>query len=190
MSRVIGGSGRGRRLQMPRGDATRPTGARVRQTLFDILGARVPGARFLDLFAGSGAVGVEALSRGAARVVFVESRRVAVGAIRRNVEALGVEDDACRVMRRDALPAIDDLARSADRFDLVFLDPPYAGDDYEPTLERLGEASLLAPGALVIAEHFHKRALPETIGRLRAVRSVRVGDHLLTLLEPTDETPE
>jgi len=190
MSRVIGGSGKGRRLQMPRGDATRPTGARVRQTLFDVLGQRVPGARFLDLFAGSGAVGVEALSRGAARAVFVEQRREAVAAIRGNLEALGAGEATYRVMRRDALQAITDLARAGDTFDLVFLDPPYSGDDYDAALRRLDETSLVAPGGWVIAEHFHKRALPETIGRLHAVRSVRVGDHLLTLLEPTDETPE
>ena len=175
---------------MPRGDATRPTAARVRQTLFDILGPRVPGARFLDLFAGSGAVGVEALSRGASRAVFVEQRREAVAAIRRNLEVLGADDATYRVLRREVLQAIDDLARRGERFDLVFLDPPYADDHYEPALQRLDAVSLLAPGALVIAEHFHKRSLPATIGRLRAVRSVRSGDHLLTLLEPTDEAPE
>ena len=190
MSRVIGGRGKGRRLRTPRGDATRPTAVRVRQTLFDILGPRVLDARFLDLFAGSGAVGVEALSRGASRAVFVEQRREAVVAIRRNLEALGVDDETCRVMRGDALSAIDDLARAGDRFDLVFLDPPYDGDHYEPTLRRLDAGSVVAAGGWVIAEHFHKLALPATIGRLHAVRSVRVGDHLLTLLEPTAEKPE
>ncbi len=162
----------------------------MRQTLFDILAPRVPGARFLDLFAGSGAIGIEALSRGASRAVFVEPRREAVAAIRRNLKELGADDATYRVVRCEALRAIDDFARAGESFDLVFMDPPYAGDDYEPTLKKLDDASLVAPGGWVIAEHFHKRALPVRIGRLRVVRSVRVGDHLLTLLEPTDATPE
>lgn len=183
MGRILGGRGRGRRLAAPAGTATRPTGARVRQTLFDVLAPRLPGCRFLDLCAGSGAVGLEALSRGAERVVLVEHARPALAAIRKNLEALG--SDAARVdlRARDVRAALDRLAAERESFDVVFLDPPYESDLYEPVLEALGERSLLAYDALVVAEHFHKRPLPETIGHLVCVRNVRVGDHRLSFFQ-------
>src|SRR5678816_4467757 len=102
MTRIIGGTGKGRRLRTPRGDATRPTGARVRQTLFDILAPRVPGCRFLDAFAGNGGVGLEALSRGAARVVLVDKDAAAVAAARENARALAQAGGEVQVFRQDA----------------------------------------------------------------------------------------
>ena len=180
MSRIIGGHGKGRRLSAPGGQATRPTGARVRQTLFDILAPRVPGCRFLDALAGSGAVGLEALSRGAARVVLVDQSGAAVAAMRENLALLKGAPGQAQVLRQEALVALAALGDSGVRFDVIYLDPPYASELYEPLLEAVGRFGLLAPGGLVVAEHFHKRALPETMGRLHRSREVRVGDHRLS----------
>jgi 16S rRNA (guanine966-N2)-methyltransferase len=179
VTRIIAGRGKGRRLASPRGLETRPTAGRVRQTLFDILAPQIPGCRFLDCFAGGGAVGLEALSRGASRVVLVEAARAAVAVIEANRRALGAPGEV-RVLRQEARAAIAALAARGERFDVVFLDPPYRSPLYEPVLERIGEGGLLEPEGIAVAEHFHKRILPERIGRLGRVRSVRVGDHCLS----------
>jgi 16S rRNA (guanine(966)-N(2))-methyltransferase RsmD len=180
MSRILAGQGKGRRLKSPRGLETRPTGARVRQTLFDILAPDLPGARFLDAFAGSGGVGLEALSRGAARVVLVDTSAPAVEALQENVRALAGLGGEVQVFRQDARVALAALADRGARFDVVYLDPPYAGELYEPLLEQIAATGLLAEGGLAVAEHFHKKVLPETIGGLFRARTVRVGDHRLS----------
>jgi 16S rRNA (guanine966-N2)-methyltransferase len=179
MSRIIGGSGKGRRLKTAAGERTRPTGARVRQSLFDILGSR-----FLDAFAGNGSVGLEALSRGAATVVLVDRDEGAVEAARENARALARSGGEVRVFRQDARTAIEAFADQGMRFDVVYLDPPYASDLYEPLLRLLGEGPLLAAGGVVVAEHFHKRALPERMGTLARTRTKRVGDHVLSFYSP------
>ena len=188
MPRIIGGAGKGRRLKAPAGDATRPTGARVRQTLFDILAAAIPGCRFLDAFAGSGGVGLEALSRGARRVVLVDESRAAAEAVRANLALLGTA--GAEVIQKDARTALSALRERGERFDVVYLDPPYGSDLYEPLLP-LAEA-VLAEDGVVVAEHFHKRALPERMGRLVNARSVRIGDHRLTFYRriTTAEEPD
>ncbi len=179
MSRIIAGAGRGRRLKSVRGEATRPTGARVRQSLFDILSAEIPGCRFLDAFAGNGGVGLEALSRGAARVVLVDRSAGAVQAARENARMLAAAGGTAEVVRQEARTALRAFADQGRRFDVVFLDPPYASELYLPLLELVG-ANLLAPSGVVVAEHFHKRALPERIGALTRTRLARVGDHCLS----------
>lgn len=180
MARIIAGSDKGRRLKAPKGDATRPTGARVRQTLFDVLGTRLPGCRFLDAFAGSGAVGLEALSRGAARCVLVETSAAAVRAIRENAQALAGSGGELRVFRQDARVALPALAARGERFDVIYLDPPYDAGLYEGVIAQADTAELLAEGGVLVAEHFHKRALPERIGRLIRIREIRIGDHRLS----------
>jgi 16S rRNA (guanine966-N2)-methyltransferase len=181
MSRIIGGAGKGRRLKTAPGDSTRPTGARVRQSLFDILAPVMPGCRFLDAFAGNGGVGLEALSRGAARVVLVDRSAGAVAAAQQNARALAHAGGEVQVFRQDARTAISALAVRGLRFDVVYLDPPYDSDEYEPLLLLLGsEGSPLAEAGVVVAEHFHKRPLPETIGALSRTRTKRVGDHCLS----------
>jgi len=180
MTRIIAGRGKGRRLKTPQGLTTRPTAARLRQTLFDILAPELPGCRFLDALAGSGAIGLEALSRGAARVVFVDESGPAIAAIRENVAALAAAGGDVQVLRQDARVALGALADSGVRFDVVYLDPPYDSGLYEELLEIVSAMGLLREGGTVVAEHFHKRELPETIGRLARSRSVRVGDHRLT----------
>ena len=180
MSRIIAGAGKGRRLKTAAGDATRPTGARVRQSLFDILAPLIPGCRFLDAFAGSGGVGLEALSRGAAKVVLVDRGASAIEAAKENARMLASTGGEVQVFRQDARTAMGALGDQGMRFDVVYLDPPYASDLYEPLLALLGEGPLLAEGGVVVAEHFHKRALPETIGALTRRREKRVGDHVLS----------
>lgn len=180
MSRILAGRGRGRRLQSPKGQGTRPTGSRVKQTLFDILAPAIPGCRFLDPFAGNGGIGLEALSRGAARVVLVDASGPAVASIRENVSALRSLGGDVQVLRQDARVALAGLAAQGWRFDVVYLDPPYESDLYEAVLELVGARRLLDDAGVLVVEHFHKRALPETIGGLCRRRTVRVGDHLLS----------
>jgi 16S rRNA (guanine(966)-N(2))-methyltransferase RsmD len=179
MSRIIGGAGKGRRLKTAQGAGTRPTGARVRQSLFDILAPLIPGSRFLDAFAGSGGVALEALSRGAAKVVLVDRSAAAIAAARQNVAALAAAGGEAVVFKQEARTALRAFAGQGERFDVVFLDPPYDSDLYEPLLELAGDG-LLAEEGLAIAEHFHKRPLPERIGALVRTRLVRVGDHYLS----------
>ena len=154
--RVIAGQWGGRRLQAPAGAATRPTSDRVREALFSILGERVAGTRVLDLFAGSGALGIEALSRGAAEATFVDSSPAAVKAVRANLEALGGEAD---VRRADAHVFLRGASGAGRHYDLVFLDPPYR------LAERLGRElsealpAVLAPGGLAISESDRRSVL-------------------------------
>jgi 16S rRNA (guanine966-N2)-methyltransferase len=144
--RIVAGAYKGRRIEAPPGRSTRPTSDRVREALFSILGAAVEGARVLDLFAGSGALGIEALSRGAAEAVFVDSDERAVAAVRRNLDAIGVD---APVHRRDAFAW---LGRADAQFDLVFADPPYSSAGL--TGERLSGLlpPLLTEGALTVTE--------------------------------------
>ena len=177
--RVLAGALKGRRIATPRGSTTRPTADQVRIALMDTLTPRLPGARLLDLFAGAGGVGLEALSRGAAHVTFVERDTRAVGALRVNVETLGVAAQA-RVERADVRVALERLAREAARFDIVFLDPPYEDDAVTSTLERLGLLALVVPDGVVIAQHLTKRPPPPESGRLSAFRARRFGETTLT----------
>jgi 16S rRNA (guanine966-N2)-methyltransferase len=179
MSRIIGGAGKGRRLKTAAGDATRPTGARVRQSLFDILAPEIPGCSFLDAFAGNGSVGLEALSRGATKVVLVDRSAAAVEAARENARALAAAAGEVQVFRQEARTALAAFADRGQRFDVVYLDPPYASELYEPLLATIG-GGLLADGGVAVAEHFHKRPLPERIGALVRSRLVRIGDHCLS----------
>jgi 16S rRNA (guanine(966)-N(2))-methyltransferase RsmD len=179
VTRIIGGAGRGRRLKTAAGDATRPTGARVRQSLFDILAPRIADCRFLDAFAGSGGVGLEALSRGASRVVLVDRSAAAVAAARENARLLAQAGGEVQVFRQEAEAALRAFADEGRQFDVVYLDPPYASDLYEPLVLFVGECLLAADG-VVVAEHFHKRALPERLGALVRTRLKRVGDHCLS----------
>ncbi len=174
--RVIAGIYRSRALKAPDGLATRPTSDRLRETLFNVLAPRIAGAAFLDLYAGSGAVGIEALSRGAARVVFVEQAQVALAVLRANLEKLGI-GDGVEVRAR----SVRDFLRGTESggFDIVFLDPPYdAVAEYERTLGLLGgsAAGLLAAGAVVIAEHRRKERLEDRYGQLQRTRLLEQGD--------------
>ena len=192
--RVIAGTYRSRPLAAPPGFATRPTSDRLRETLFNVLAGRTEGAFFADLFAGSGAVGIEALSRGATQVWFVEEAPSAVRAIRANLASLKIES-GFHIESRGVPAALADLARRTKTrpWDLVFLDPPYeAGRTYETTLTILGEraAELLAPDGMVIVEHrsgsraAQKTALRENYGPIHCTRTLKQGDALLSFYSP------
>jgi len=177
--KIIAGALKGRRLVTPRGETTRPTADQVRIALMDTLTPRLPDARVLDLFAGAGGVGLEALSRGAAHVTFVERDARAVAALRENVTALGVAA-LTRVRRGDVLRELAALYGAGERFDIVFLDPPYDTDLVGTTLSSLGGGGLLLPEGLVVAQHFTKRAPAAALGALGAFRTRRFGETTLT----------
>ena len=180
--RVIAGEFRSRQLQAPRGMATRPTSDKLRETLFNVLGPRVQGAKFVDLYAGSGAVGIEAISRGAEFVWFAEKAAPAVAAIRANLRALKVAGGYA-VEDRGVARLLSELVKNERVVDVVFLDPPYeAAEEYKRTMEFLGEhaAEVLAEGAVVIAEHGRKSALAERYGELERFRVLEQGDAALS----------
>jgi 16S rRNA (guanine966-N2)-methyltransferase len=181
--RIIAGTLRSRSLQAPAGLATRPTSDRLRETLFNVLAPRIRGAAFLDLYAGSGAVGLEALSRGAERVTFVERAPAALAVLRGNLAKLGLTT-GFRIQTSSVGAFLRRLpAGQATGFDVVFLDPPYdAAQEYEATLNLLGAApaGLLAPGALVIAEHRRKERLEDAYGSLERTRLLEQGDASLS----------
>jgi 16S rRNA (guanine(966)-N(2))-methyltransferase RsmD len=172
--RIIAGALKGRVLAPVKG-RTRPTAARVREAIFNILGPAVPEEKVLDLFAGTGALGIEALSRGAAAAVFVEDHPEALKGLRRNLEALGLLERS-RVLPLPAVAALRQLAARGERFGLVFLDPPYGGGAAAATLKALAGANLLLPQARVVAEHSRRETLPESAGRLERQVLRRYGD--------------
>jgi len=181
--RIIAGTHRSRTLQAPAGLATRPTSDRLRETLFNVLAPRIEGAAFLDLYAGSGAVGIEALSRGAARIDFVERAPTALAVLRGNLAKLGLTA-GFRIHEGSVGPVLRRMKPAAGTaFNLVFLDPPYdAAEEYDATLNMLGgsQAGLLAPAALLIAEHRKKERLEDKYGALERTRILEQGDAALS----------
>jgi 16S rRNA (guanine(966)-N(2))-methyltransferase RsmD len=177
--RILAGALKGRRLVTPRGETTRPTADQVRIALMDTLTPRLPAARVLDLFAGAGGVGLEAISRGAAHATFVERDARAVAALRDNVKALDVAA-LVAVRRGDVLRELPALLAGGERFDIVFLDPPYEAGLVATTLEMLGGGGLTLPDALVIAQHFTKTPPAPVVGRLGSFRTRRFGETTLT----------
>jgi len=169
--RIIAGEFRSRRLKSIPGAATRPTSDRLRETLFDILAPRIEGATFLDAYAGTGAIGMEALSRGAGHAVFLERNRAALEAIRQNLASLGIEARATVV----AGPVLVTLPKY--RADIVFLDPPYDLErEYGAVLEVLGEN----PPVIAVVQHSVRFALADVHGALRRTRMVKQGDNALS----------
>ncbi|HEY8180265.1 MAG TPA: 16S rRNA (guanine(966)-N(2))-methyltransferase RsmD [Candidatus Limnocylindria bacterium] len=177
--RVIAGTARGIQLSAPRDRGTRPITDRIKETLFGILSERVIDARVLDLYAGSGSVGIEALSRGAAQATFVEKGRAALTAIAENLRRAGLAE-AAAVRGEDVRRFLASAAADDDRFDLVVLDPPYEERDILPPLE--GVVALLAPSATVVVKHFWRTSVPVPDG-LRLWRDRRFGETTLTFLE-------
>jgi 16S rRNA (guanine966-N2)-methyltransferase len=188
--RVIGGEYRSRVLQAPRGEATRPTSDKLRQTLFNVLeggaiGRGVEGSRFVDLYAGSGAVGIEAISRGAEFVWFAESSRSAVRTIRDNLAALKIAGGFA-LEDRGVAKLLNSLVEKARAAEIVFLDPPYeAAEEYEETLMFLARnhAAALADGAVVVVEHAKKKPLEARYGVLDRKRVLEQGDAALSFYE-------
>jgi 16S rRNA (guanine966-N2)-methyltransferase len=181
--RVIAGIYRSRQLVAPRGTQTRPTSDRLRETLFNIIAPRLEGCRFVDLYAGTGAVGIEALSRGASHVWFAENAEPALAALRQNLAALKIVRDFT-LEDRGAGAQLQRLSKLSEPVDLVYLDPPYeAEDEYSGTLNFFGSVrgrAILAPHALVIAEHGSKGKLAMRYGVLEHTRLLKQGDAALS----------
>jgi 16S rRNA (guanine966-N2)-methyltransferase len=174
--RIIAGQFRSRRLKGTPPPGIRPTSDKLRETLFNILGPSVQGATFLDGCAGMGAIGIEAISRGAAEVYFVDQSRKATRIIRENLEALEIKD-GFKLLEMDLSKALDTLSK---QFDIAFIDPPYEREDlYMAALERLGTRDLLSPEGVLIIEHSKRGTLPESVGRIHQVRSLVQGDAAL-----------
>jgi 16S rRNA (guanine(966)-N(2))-methyltransferase RsmD len=191
--RVIAGTFRSRLLASPPGTSTRPTSDRLRETLFNILGPRIPGCRFADLFAGTGAVGIEALSRGAAHVFFAENAPPALKSLKSNLANLKITGNYT-LEDRSTTALLQRLVKLANPLDLIFLDPPYdAEDEYIQTLGFLGSpanASILVPGALILAEHATKGFQPaERYGRLTRSRLYKQGDTSVSFYQAVDLQP-
>ncbi len=174
--RIIAGIARGRRIESPAGASTRPTLDRVRESLFNILMPRVGGAAFLDLFAGTGANGLEALSRGAERAVLVDNAAAALTVIRRNITLCGF-DDRAQCMHLDLPGGLDKLSGP---FDIVFADPPYVFAQAEALLCGLDTRQLVAPGGCIIYESARKTPPPDILCRWTLFRRAEYGDTALS----------
>jgi len=180
--RVIAGKYRGRNLKSPPSLQVRPTSDRLRETLFNVLAPRIENARFLDLCAGSGAVGIEALSRGAAHITFVDRSRKMSALIASNLELCRISTAESTVVPAEAADFLDRIIKQApETWDIVFFDPPYA-DDYLAVLDRIGSdgEKLLADDGLVIVEHDKRKLLPEIVGSLQQTRILKQGDSVLS----------
>jgi len=180
--RVIAGAFKGRTLKSPPSMRVRPTSDRLRETLFNVVAPRIAGARFLDLCAGTGAIGIEALSRGAAHTIFVDRSRKSCALIEANVALCRIADEQAEIYNTEAA----DFLRQAvswkmTTWDIIFYDPPYK-DDPIPLLELIAvqQGQLLSEEGIVIVEHHHKLELPEVIGKLEKTRVLKQGDSSLS----------
>lgn len=185
--RIIAGEARGRRIEAPAGRETRPTADRVRESIFNVLGQRLDGEHVLDLYAGSGAMGFEALSRGAAHATFVDLAQAATEACARNARALGWEERV-EVIRGDALRVLRRLEAAGRSFDLVFVDPPYPVGP-AAALEHLGTSRLLRPGGWVVVEHETRWRCEDRYGILCSEDQRRFGATTVTWFGAEREEP-
>jgi len=187
MVRVISGNFKRRSLRAPRGLITRPTADRLKETVFNLIQQEIEGCRFLDCYAGSGSIGIEALSRGAQRVVFIESAPLAIQTIQANLRSLPLTlQETVSLLKKPAHIAIRMLQRQAKKFDIVFADPPYpAVQEYAQVLGLLHHCQILSEHARVIVEHSNHLNLPVKFEGLIKSREVKQGDSRLSLYQPT-----
>jgi 16S rRNA (guanine966-N2)-methyltransferase len=185
--RISGGTAKGRRTATTRlitrtasGERLRPTSSKVREALFDILRDRIEGASFVDLYAGTGTVGLEALSRGAEQAVFVEPDELRFGTIKKSTAEFGFRNRSM-VIKEEALAFLKKAVEGRESFDILFIDPPYGSDEIDKVLPIIGGSGLLSEAGVVIVEHFSKKKVPETAGGLKMKKSYRYGDTMLTL---------
>jgi len=185
--RISGGIAKGRKTASKNlftktlaGERVRPTSSKVREAFFDIVRNRIEGARFVDLYAGTGTVGLEALSRGAGYAFFVEPNELLVSMINKALQNIGFPDKAA-VLKGRADEFLLKAALKNDRFDIFFIDPPYQSSEIETVLPLIGEKGLLSENGLVIVEHFFKKHIPDRAGSLKTRRTYRYGDTMLTM---------
>ena len=184
--RVISGEYRGRRLKGPKGMDLRPTGDRLKETLFNILKPRISGAVVFDIFSGTGAIGIEALSRGAGRVVFVERDSAANSLIRQNLQTCNVEGDYL-IIQEDVFTTLRSLARRGFRADIIFFDPPYDWKHYTDLLKLTFKPELVSAYTCVVIEHGRRADLPESGEGYERYRLVRHGDNCLSFYKKKEQ---
>lgn len=176
--KVVAGKFKGRVLCMPKG--IRPSSDKVREALFEILKGRIEGADFLDLFCGSGAIGIEALSRGAEAVSFVDNSVRSISILKKNLSLLHLSDlPFVNIYLKNVIEALAYFRKSGCQFDIIFLDPPYYSDMAKNSLIAISKCDILARHAIIVAEIYKKEILPEAIGSLTKIRTSRYGDTLL-----------
>ncbi len=180
--RIIAGSAKKRILTVPRGWTGRPTADRVKEALFSMLGDQIVDCNFLDIFAGTGNVGIEALSRGAARCVFVEQESKAVQAIKKNIILTGFHE-RCQIVKNSALDGINTLLVGKEQFNIIFLDPPYGCGHEVIIIDKLAGQGLLSPGGVIVAESSKREEIPSMIGEFRMFRQERYGDTMLSFFK-------
>ncbi len=178
--RIIAGRYKSRIIEMPKGVKIRPTKDRIREALFNIIGEQIPGATVLDAFTGSGAFGIEALSRGAGRVVFVDKDRKCVETIRRNLRALDIDIKNISIIRMDVFKAFHTLERKKEKFNIILLDPPYYKDMAKKSLIKLDQRDILTSSCIIVAEHHKNDILPDKLDRITSYRIARYGDIYLS----------
>ncbi len=182
--RIISGIAKGRKLSSFRGSEIRPTSDRARESLFNILGQRSVHSSFLDLFAGSGAVGIEALSRHADHVVFVENQATSISLLKNNLKKCGFSERVNQNIKIIKKDVFDYLKKARKQFDIIFIDPPYSAGLAEKSLISLSEKSLLKPEGIVVLEHYFKNTIEEEISSLKCFRRKKIGDSFFSFFTP------
>ena len=187
--RIIGGTSKGRKLAPVHGRGIRPTSDRVKESIFNILGGGLEDKLVLDLFAGTGNLGIEALSRGAARVLFVEKSRQALSLIQRNISQCGMEDRT-EVLSTDALRAIGILNQRKEVFDLILMDPPYERGLVQRMLAKIETLGICHKDSILMVEHDRREPLPSRIPGWALFRERKIGDTLISFLTPATDPPQ
>jgi 16S rRNA (guanine966-N2)-methyltransferase len=181
--RIISGTSKGRRLVTPRGQALRPTSDRVKESIFNVLGGEVEGKSVLDLFAGTGSLGIEALSRGAKKVLFVEKGRQAIRLIQKNLLQCGMAGQS-EIIPKDVSRAIGILDQRGESFDLILMDPPYVKGLIQKTLLKLQLHRIHRDDSILVIEHDRREPLPKTIEGWNLIRERAIGDTVISFLTP------
>jgi len=184
--RIISGTSKGRKLVTLKSPSLRPTSDRVKESIFNILREEIEGGMVLDLFAGTGNLGIEALSRGAKKVIFVEKGRHALGLIQRNLAQFGLEEQS-EILPTDANRAIGILKQRGKTFDLIFMDPPYEKGLIEETLTKLSSHQIYHRDSILVIEHHRRELLPPIINRWNLIRQRQMGDTVISFLTPRED---
>jgi 16S rRNA (guanine966-N2)-methyltransferase len=179
--RIIGGEFRSRLIEIPKGVEIRPTQDKVRQAIFNVLGNDLTGLNVLELFAGSGAFGIEAISRGARYVTFVDNNSICIKTIRKNLESLGVEDGKFELIWANALSILSRLEKEGNAYDLIFLDPPYYKNIARKCLSNIDAYDILSPHSLTVIEHFKKDNLALDLSNLVLEKEKQYGDTVISI---------
>jgi 16S rRNA (guanine966-N2)-methyltransferase len=184
--RIISGMSKGRKLATPKSQSLRPTSDRVKESIFNVLGEEIEGGVVLDLYAGTGNLGIESLSRGAKKVIFVEKGRHALGLIQRNLAQFGLEEKS-EILPIDANRAIGILNQRGEYFDLIFIDPPYEKGLIEKTLTKLDSHQIYHRDSLLVIEHHRRELLPPLLNRWNLIRQRQMGDTMMSFLTPRED---